>query len=225
VKTASSAPGRGEDRERQKTSGRAFVDAVGHPLRSRIIAIIEHEWASAARIATELGTPTRTVRYHLRFLRERGFISVRQAERRRNVHEYSFEGTTFGYVDDELYASLSLAERRATTHHYLRALWRGVDRFVAAGNAYDTHFPVTVRVRLAVDEQAWGELTEILSSALEQILAVKRESAARLGGRAEEGSDAEVGLLAFEAPARAEMPRHVERTAPSNQKSSTEARH
>jgi len=184
---------------RQETSGLAFVEALTHPLRSRILGILEHEWATAAEIAEELGTPARTVRHHLRFLRERGFISVRRSRRRRNVHEYSFEGTTFGYVDDDLYATLSSAERRAVTNHYLRVLSRGVNRFAASGTTYDTHFPFTVRVRLATDEQGWTELTEILSSTLERILRVKRESGERLEGT-EDGTVAEIGVLAFEVP-------------------------
>ncbi|MBS1675993.1 MAG: helix-turn-helix domain-containing protein [Actinobacteria bacterium] len=189
-----------EDPDRHETSGRGFLEAVRHPIRSRVIVILEHEWASAAAIAAELGEPTRTVRYHLRFLRERGFVSVRRAEARRNVHEYSFAGTAFGYVDDELYATLTPAERRLLTNHYLRVISRGVNRFVGSGTTYDRHFPLTARVSLALDERGWGELIEICSSALEQIVAVKREARQRLLGNGEDGIDAEVGLLAFEAP-------------------------
>jgi DNA-binding transcriptional ArsR family regulator len=173
---------------------------LAHPLRSRFFAILEHEWASAAEIAAEVGAPVRTVRHHLAFLRERGFVSVRRSRRRRNVNEYTFEGTTFGYVDDELYAGLRPAERRVLTNHYLRVISRGVNRFAAAGTTYDTHFPFTVRVRIAADEQAWAEVAEILGAALEDLLRVKQEAGERLEGRGEDGEEAEIGLLAFEAP-------------------------
>jgi DNA-binding transcriptional ArsR family regulator len=190
----------GRPGEGAETSGAGFVEALAHPLRSRIFLILAHEPASAAEIARELDTPVRTVRHHLAFLRKRGYVSVRRSRRRRNVNEYSFESASFGYIDDRLYASLRPAERRALTNHYLRVIWLGVDRFAAAGTTYDTHFPFTVRVRLAVDEAAWAELEEILGAALEEVLRVKREAGGRLAGREAEGSEAEVDLLAFEAP-------------------------
>jgi DNA-binding transcriptional ArsR family regulator len=185
---------------REEASGRTFLEAITHPMRSRIMAILAYEWASAAELAAELGAPARTVRYHLRFLRERGHVSVRKTLPRRNFYEYSFADSAHGFVGDDLYASFSPAERRTFINHCLRVLSLGVTRFAAAGTTYDTHFPLTVRVRVEADEQGWQELIEILSSALEQITRVKREAGERLRAGEEDGFEADIGLLAFEAP-------------------------
>jgi DNA-binding transcriptional ArsR family regulator len=185
---------------REKAFGLTFLEAVKHPMRSRIMALLAHDWARAAELAAELGAPARTVRHHLRFLRERDLVSVRKARPRRNFYEYSFSDNTHGYVGDDLYGSFSPAERRALINHYLRVLSLGVTRFAAAGTTYDDHFPLTVRVRVDVDEQGWQELIEILSSALEQITRVKREAGERRRVGAEDGFEAELGLLAFEVP-------------------------
>jgi DNA-binding transcriptional ArsR family regulator len=200
------------------------VEVLAHPLRARILTILAHDWASASELAAELGAPPRTVRHHLHLLRERGFVSVRSAERRRNVDEYRFSSSTFGAVDEELFTELSPAERRAVINHTLRLISGGVNRFVAAASTYDEHFPVSSRVRLAADAQAWGELLAVLDSALDQIVAIKARAAERLAAGGEEGFEGEVGLLAFEAPAAEEPPAAIGRRGSSNRGKSTEAR-
>lgn len=212
-----------EDPEPAETSGRAFVEALSHPLRARILALLEHDWASAAEIAAELDVPARTVRHHLRDLRGRGFVSVRRAERRRNVHEYRFASTTVGLVDNAVFAELSPAERRRATNQNLRLLSAGVNRFVAADSTYDEHFPFTARVRLAADEEAWREVLAVLDSMLAQIVAIKGRAAERLAAGGEEGFEAEVGVLGFEAPPVEEHRGENDGPGSSNQDGSTEA--
>jgi DNA-binding transcriptional ArsR family regulator len=190
---------------REETSGRAFVEAIAHPLRSKLIVILSAGSATSAELATEIGAPVRTVRHHLRYLSERGFVSVAREETRRNVLRYSFEETTFGEVDDELYAELTPAERRNVTNLYLRAIARAMSRFVAAA-AYDVHFPVTIRMNLALDEEGWRELREIMVSALDRLLELKGRTGERLPAGRGEGFDVEVALLALQTPGGSSEP-------------------
>lgn len=187
--------------DREKTSGHAFVEAISHPLRTKIVVILEHEPATVAELAAEIGVPARTIRYHLAILRKGGFVSAARRTSRRNVHEYSFLGSTFGLVDGETYEELSPRQRRLLTNEYLRVIARGITRFVAAGATYDDHFPATLRVRLAVDEEGWRRLEEICICASEQVIGLKEECAERLEARGEVGVEAEFDIVALEIPA------------------------
>lgn len=186
-----------EESKRDQTSGEAFVRAIAHPIRSKILVILEHDPATAAELAAEIEEPVRTVRYHLHFLRDRGFIGVQRIRPRRNTYEYSFRGAAFGYVEDELYGRMTPVERRAVTEYYLRVLTRGVGRFVAAGNTYDSHHPYTVRVPLMLDDQGWQALTSTCISLVEQIVALDRDAKSRLAA-GEDGSEVEVGVVALD---------------------------
>jgi DNA-binding transcriptional ArsR family regulator len=186
--------------DRERTSGRAFVKAISHPVRTKIVVILEHEPATVAELAAEIGVPARTVRHHVAILRKGGFVTAARSASRRNVLEYSFRGTTFGQVDEETYEELSPAERRTVTNSYLRAIARGVTRFVAAGSTYDEHFPVTLRARLAVDEEGWRALEEIAATAMEQVVELKGECARRLAARGESGIEAEFAIVGLETP-------------------------
>jgi DNA-binding transcriptional ArsR family regulator len=190
--------------KREATSGKAFLEAISHPLRSRILVMLEGGPAGSAEIATELGVPARSVRHQLQILRTAGFVVARRAAKRRNTYEYSFARAAFGYLDDELYAELSPAERRAAINHYLRLMARSMARFVAAGSTYDSHFPFVSRITLALDEEGWRELIAICSTALEQLVGLKGRAAERLGGGDGAGFEGEVSLLAVEVPERGE---------------------
>lgn len=185
---------------RDETSGKAFVKAISHPLRSKLILTLSTKRATAAELAEETGAPVRTVRHHLRYLSERGFVTITREAAKRNVQCYSFEETTYGEVADDLYRELTPAERRNVTNFYLGLIARGIGRFVTEGTTYDVHFPVTVRNRIVLDEEGWAELYEILVPAFERILDLKSRSRERLLDRGEEGWEAEVVLLALESP-------------------------
>lgn len=186
--------------KREATSGKAFLQAISHPLRSRILVMLEGGPAGSAEIARELGVPARSVRHQLQILRAAGFVVARRAAKRRNTYEYSFARATFGYLDDELYAELSPGERRAAINHYLRLMARTMARFVAAGSTYDSHFPFVTRITLELDDEGWRELISICSTALEQLVGLKGRVAERLAAAGEAGFEGAVHLLALEAP-------------------------
>jgi hypothetical protein len=62
----------------------------------------------------------------------------------------------------------------------------------------DRHFSWTP---MLVDEQGWGEARDELAAALDRILAIQANSAARLAKSEEEATPISVAMLCFEAAA------------------------
>ena len=178
-------------------SGLALVAALKHPLRSRIIAILEYESATARDLAERLGAPLRTVRYHLRHLRERGLVVVVRSEARRNTVEYCFRLETIGVIDDEMFAELGPSEQRTVINSCFRMIVGGINRFVQSSEPYGPYLPGVARVGLRVDPEGWRRLLSIHVLALEQIIQLKQEAAARLDESNEEGVEVETSLIYF----------------------------
>ena len=53
-----------------------LVKALAHPLRVRILGLLEHRTLSPKQLAEELGLPVENVSYHVRTLRRLGFIKL-----------------------------------------------------------------------------------------------------------------------------------------------------
>jgi DNA-binding transcriptional ArsR family regulator len=182
-----------------ETAGRAFVAAVTHPLRSKIMVRLELGPACAQELADELGVPPNTIRYHLRILKRDKLVRTTASVARRNATESYFRGVPAStIVEDELYEQLSLEERRALTNHCLRQVARMISKFVSDGSTYEPHYPGTVRVVLELDERGWQELSEIQVAALGQVLALRRDAATRLRGSGEEGFEVDLSVLFLE---------------------------
>jgi DNA-binding transcriptional ArsR family regulator len=195
------------------TSGRAYVEAVSNPVRSRLLALLGTRPMSIVDLAARIGEPAAKVRYHVRWLRERGFVRVRDMASRRGVTEHLLEESAVGYLDDALYAELEPRRRTAYINHCIRSIVTDATAFVRDGSAYDDHFPGALRLRLRLDEQGWREMAEVMDAAGRQVMAIRRAAEARLAAAAETPILASVGLLYLEhrepegpAPGRPDAP-------------------
>jgi len=53
-----------------------LANAMAHPLRVRILAILDEGRASPSDLATHLGVPVENVAYHVRVLRQYGLVRL-----------------------------------------------------------------------------------------------------------------------------------------------------
>jgi len=183
------------------TSGRAFVEAVSNPVRSRLLALLGTRPMSAADLAARIGEPAAKVRYHLRWLRERGFIRVRELARRRGVTEQLLEESAVGFVEGDVYADLAPRHRTVFVNHSIRAIMIDATSFVRAGRTYDDHFPGALRLRLRLDERGWREMADVMDATGKRLIAIRRAAAERLDTGSEPEIDASAALLYLEQPA------------------------
>jgi DNA-binding transcriptional ArsR family regulator len=181
-----------------------LLQALKNPVQARILAVLNDRNAGAKEIAQQIGEPIGRVRYHLRALRRAGLIGTARTERRRGVHEKYLSLITRGYVDDERYRSLDPQDRQRLIRFCLRLIMEDMERLMKAGVESAEHPFRIIRMRLALDDQGWQELTDILVDALARIETLKDRTKARLEERKEEAFPVNVWLAGFELPTDSE---------------------
>lgn len=182
-----------------------LVKALAHPLRAQILAILNERVASPNELSQELGEGLGQVSYHVTVLRDYECIELVRTEPRRGVVEHFYRGMKRSFLDDANWAGLSPSAKEGISAAGVRMIMSAAIEALSAGTfdaREDNHMSCTP---VTVDEQGWGDLASVLSTALDQILEIQAQSAGRLAEAKQEGISATVAILGFEtAPAKLE---------------------
>jgi len=166
-----------------------LVKAVGHPLRLRILeAIAERGEASPIGLAREFDHAVATVSHHVRLLRDLGWIELTRTEPRRGAVEHFYRAVARPFIDDDEWEQLPVAARRGFARALFRRIFAEASAAGAAGG-FDRPGVHIDRMLLELDERGWAELSELLTSTLEQAAEIERRCEAR---RSAAGSDGPV---------------------------------
>ena len=173
--------------------------ALSHPLRVRILAILDEETTSAVEISRTLRAEIGVVSYHIRTLHRLGLLElVRETPRRGAIQRYYRarprpQASALDWADEEP-ADAGAALRQID----------GVARAANAVGGFDRPGARFERTVLKVDAQGLQRLTESLARTLEDIKEIERESARRQAD-ADRSEPETVGLvmMLFGAPPRA----------------------
>jgi DNA-binding transcriptional ArsR family regulator len=178
-----------------------IVKALGHPLRQRILQVLDDGVASPNQIAQRLEEPLGNVSYHVKILRENDAVELVETRPVRGAIEHFYRGTMRPFLDDVHWAQLPLATRRAMFGQRLEEIGRHLSA-ASRANGFDrveTHVSWTP---LQLDERGWGDLAELLLGVLDKAAEIEAQSLARLAdaGDGAERVRAEVVILQFERP-------------------------
>src|SRR3954467_12440772 len=72
----------------------ALLRAISHPLRHRLLGMLDGRTASPNMLARELGLPLGRVSYHIRLLNDLGAIELVRTEPRRGALEHFYRAVT-----------------------------------------------------------------------------------------------------------------------------------
>jgi DNA-binding transcriptional ArsR family regulator len=173
----------------------ALLKAISHPLRHRLLGLLDDRTASPNELARELGLPLGRVSYHIRLLADLGVIELVRTEPRRGALEHFYRAVTRGWFSEEDWARLPRAARRGIVGQSLQRIFSDVTAAVDAGG-FDSPSSQVKRASLELDERGLEELSEVLASTTERVNRINAESADRRGGA--EGVATELALLHFE---------------------------
>lgn len=165
--------------------GLRLIEAIGHPTRAKILAVLSDHTASAKEVAEEIGEPVGRVRYHLRNLRASGLIRASEEQGRRGVVEYRYSPATMQLMDEAQLAALTPGQRRSLIAYLVRLIFSDVSSAMRSGAVDEREDFAITRVRLALDRQGWRDLAKINIDTLERVQRVREESRARLRRSAE----------------------------------------
>jgi DNA-binding transcriptional ArsR family regulator len=173
----------------------ALLKAISHPLRHRLLGLLDDRTASPNELARELGLPLGRVSYHIRLLADLGAIELVRTEPRRGALEHFYRAVTRGWFSEEDWARLPRAARRGIVGQSLQRIFSDVTAAVDAGG-FDGPASQVRSTSLELDERGIEEVNEVLASTAERLSQINAESADRRAGA--DGVTTELALLHFE---------------------------
>lgn len=156
-----------------------LVKAIGHPLRARLLTILNERVASPNELAKETGEPLGNVSYHVRLLADLECVELVKTEPRRGAVEHYYQATIAPWFDKDSWAQLPASVRSGTNSTSLSII---IDEAVTAmkDGAFDSRADNHLsRATLMLDDEGWEELAGLMDGLLERALQLKAESANR----------------------------------------------
>jgi DNA-binding transcriptional ArsR family regulator len=179
-----------------------IAKALSHPMRARILVILNERVASPNEIAEMIDERLPNVSYHVRALLDLGCIELVDTAQRRGAIEHYYRAVVRPFFSDSDWKRIPRSGRQAISDVVLQVIWSDVSEAVNGGtfdarsDRYLTHSP------MVLDEQGWSELNGVLTKAMAEAEKIESQSARRLKKSKEEaGVPTRLVLMQFESPA------------------------
>jgi DNA-binding transcriptional ArsR family regulator len=183
-----------------------YVKAMSHPLRVRILAILQERTASPVELAQVLEGTLGTVSYHVRTLHQLGLIDLVDETRVRGAVEHHYKAKARPKVSDEAWEQAPPIAKQAAVGSSLQVI-DDYARASAAAGGFDHADAALIRLSLTLDAKGWQQLAKAVKRLFEQAQRIESDSQARLDRGSRDGHQPiEVGLvmMMFEAIALGE---------------------
>lgn len=176
-----------------------LVKALAHPLRVRLLKILERGPSSPKRMSDEIGEPLGNVSYHVNVLQECGCIEFVRSRPARGAVEHFYRAKIEKGVGSRIWQTVPDSLRGDAAADALDAFAGRAIEALQAGTMQSRDGSGVNWISLNVDEAGWQEVLHILKGVEDRFRTVAEESAARF----EEGA---VGIPLVLAVAAFEMP-------------------
>ena len=175
-----------------------LVKALSHPLRFRILEILNRKTASPRDLSEEIGAKLGDVAYHVGKLRELGCVELVRTEPRRGATKHFYRATTRAMLDSVQFAELPVSLRRQIFGQEVQVIGQHIAE-AAAAQGFDRHDLHVSWTHLDLDERAYREVVDLVDETLERAMAIQAESIERAaqGEPAGELVHTELALLHF----------------------------
>ena len=192
-----------------------FVKAMSHPLRVRILAMLDERKASPNQLAGWLGASLGAVAYHVRTLEQLGLIELVDETRVRGAVEHHYKAKARPKVTQENWSKASPVAKQAAVGSQLKMLEDYTNASAAAGG-FDRNDAVIERKTARVDDKGWAAITAEAAKFLERIDKIEADAAKRIAKAGDDGAiDAGVVLLGFESvPLSTQIPESTKKRTP-----------
>jgi DNA-binding transcriptional ArsR family regulator len=178
-----------------------IAKALSHPMRARILVILNERVASPNEIAEMIDERLPNVSYHVRALLDLGCIELVDTAQRRGAIEHYYRAVVRPFFSDSDWKRIPRSGRQAISDVVLQVIWDDVSEAVNGGtfdarpDRYLTHSP------MVLDEQGWSELNRVLTKAMAEAEKIESQSARRLKKSKEDvGVPTRLVLMQFESP-------------------------
>jgi DNA-binding transcriptional ArsR family regulator len=164
-----------------------YVKALSHPLRVRILAMLQERTASPSQLSEWLGATLGTTAYHVRSLHQLGLIELADETRVRGAIEHHYRAGKRPLVSEAVGSTLQMIDEYA--------------RKSAAEGGFDRAEAHLSRTSIKLDAKGWEQLNAACRKFVEQVEKIDAAGRKRQEKHphVDEVGDAAVVLMAFEA--------------------------
>jgi DNA-binding transcriptional ArsR family regulator len=145
-----------------------YVKAMSHPLRVRILALLDERTASPVELAGWLGATLGTTAYHVRTLERIGLIELVRETRVRGAVEHHYRAKPRPTVSDDAWAAAPPIAKQAAVSASLQTI-DAYARAASAAGGFDHGNSHLTRTPLRLDARGWSELSRACIRLLSQV--------------------------------------------------------
>ena len=178
-----------------------LAKALSHPMRTRILAILNERVASPNEISEMIDERLPNVSYHVRALLDLGCIELVSTAQRRGAIEHYYRAVVRPFFTDRDWKKLPQSGRQAVSDVALQMIWADVSDAIKGGTFEarpDRHLTRSV---LDIDEAGWNDLHDLLERTLAETEKIEARSAERMKKSGDHAVRARVIMMHFESPA------------------------
>jgi DNA-binding transcriptional ArsR family regulator len=177
-----------------------YVKAMSHPLRVRILAMLDERKASPNQLAGWLGASLGTVAYHVRTLEQLGLIELVDETRVRGAVEHHYRARTRPNVTAEGWAQAPPIAKQAAVGSSLDVIAEYARASAAAGG-FDRQEAQLRRALVRLDAKGFAALSKACDKLLEQAEKIEAAAADRIAKNphADDIVEAGLGVMLFDA--------------------------
>ena len=177
-----------------------IAQALNHPLRTEIIAILSDRCASPREMSDLLGEELSSVSYHTKALLKLECIEVVDREQVRGAMKTRYRATTKMLLDTPDWERLDKSVRGGISINAINEVTSRAADAVEAGTFDSRTDRTVITLKMDVDDQGWQDAGDALRVAYERLGEVEVEAASRKA----EGAQTfrmTASLLGYESPA------------------------
>ena len=177
-----------------------FVKALGHPMRVRILALLQERTASPRELSQWLDATLGTVSYHVRALYDLGLLELVRTTQVRGAIAHHYRARERPRVSDEAWAAAPPIVKQAAVGATLQTVNDYAQASAAVGG-FERPEARLSRSAPQLDEKGWEQAAKACEKLLAELAKIEDAAARRLekNPHAAGTADAAVVTMLFEA--------------------------
>lgn len=155
-----------------------LVKALAHPIRMKILNMLDERTATPKELAEALALPLENVSYHVRTLKDFGFIKLERTRQVRGAVEHHYKLAARPRVGSKLWSEVPRVVQEALTDATLNVIVETIGHAALEGR-FDSGEAIAVRHSVVLDEDSYKEAFEIVADAATRIEALSERTQKR----------------------------------------------
>ena len=184
------------------------VKALAHPVRVRILTLLDERVMSPTELSRELDVPIGNVSYHVRQLADLELIKLVRETPRRGAVEHHYTAAARPLITDKAWREAPEIVREALVGATLAEVANAVNA-AAVTSGFTRDGAHISRIPAPLDKRGWQEFAKELEATMKRLRKIADASQQRLrkAGHEDERHATAVMLLFEDAPVTAEEPK------------------